>query len=269
MKEAPYFPFWAKDWRSSESVQLMSLAERGAFMELLAVAWLSSEEPCTIPSDEETIARLIHASVREWRKIAGRVLGEFAPVESGRLRNAKLYRVYCEMQAKHDKLSQGGKRGAAKRWPGDAEATGQANGVANGVAIDRPIAVRVKAKDRERTTTTSPRTAAREERPSFDLSPYLATYGEFFPDSDPPRARYGRTLKRLEGKHGREETLRRWRICLVRKGTFATPEELSAHWSSYATEEIATRPIAFTGPPVVDGWMSEELERMTRPNRVA
>lgn len=75
---------------------------------------------------------------------------------------------------------------------------------------------------------------ARSGGPSFALAPYIDVHREFFPDSDPPAARYGKIFKRLEGKHGAPETLRRWRNCLTRKTTFATPEMLSAHWSEYA-----------------------------------
>src|SRR5581483_3727308 len=142
VKEAPYFPFWAKDWRSSESVQLMSLAERGAFVELLTIAWLASEEPCTIPSDETKQAVLLRISPREWRKLAPRVLAEFEAAGSGRLRNAKLYKVYSEMQAKHLRHSEGGKQTAAKRWNHDSPA--------NSLATEKLVTARVRVKDKDR-----------------------------------------------------------------------------------------------------------------------
>jgi hypothetical protein len=69
---------------------------------------------------------------------------------------------------------------------------------------------------------------------SFALAPYLDAHRELFPDSDPPAARYGKVFKRLERKHGAEATLHRWRNCLAKKATFATPEELSTHWPEYA-----------------------------------
>lgn len=140
MKDAPYFPFWAKDWRSSESVQLMSLTERGAFVELLTIAWLASEEPCTIPADSEKQAALLRISAREWRKLAPRVLAEFEPAGSGRLRNAKLFNVYSEMQAKHLRHSEGGKQTAAKRWKHDSPATS--------LATEKLVTARVRVKDK-------------------------------------------------------------------------------------------------------------------------
>lgn len=81
--------------------------------------------------------------------------------------------------------------------------------------------------------------------PKFSLAPYAELHLEFFPGSTIPGARYGAAFKRLEAKHGSAETLRRWRICLDRKRTFATPEELGAHWSEY---DSATAPASSTNP---------------------
>lgn len=75
--------------------------------------------------------------------------------------------------------------------------------------------------------------------PGFDLAPFLVAYREHFgPNADPPAARFGRVFKRLTGKHGADETLRRWRICLAAKGDYATPEELAAKWDRYAVEMV-------------------------------
>lgn len=114
--DAHYFPFRAKDWRSSESVGLMSLAERGAFIELLAIAWLSSDEPCTIPADDAAIAALLHIPIDEWQRYAPRVLAEFDDTTpTGRLRNESLWRTYQDMRVEHRKRVQGGRTSALRR----------------------------------------------------------------------------------------------------------------------------------------------------------
>jgi hypothetical protein len=78
-------------------------------------------------------------------------------------------------------------------------------------------------------------------RPSsgFDLAPYIDAHREAFPGSTPPAGRYGRVFKQLEAAHGRDEVLRRFRICLAVKRTFGTPEELAAHWSEYGEAPAA------------------------------
>lgn len=92
-------------------------------------------------------------------------------------------------------------------------------------------------KERSKSTRKTPRVGT---GPRFDLGPYLLAHRESFPGSDPPAGRYGKVFKRLEAKHGGAETLRRWRICLERKATFATPEELSSHWPEYEHAEPAS-----------------------------
>lgn len=127
---------------------------------------------------------------------------------------------------------------------------------------------RAVRNDTIRDTTTTKATTPREpaagdvDEPAFRLAPYIDAHHEHFPDSDPPAGRYGKAFKKLELKHGADETLRRWRICLVRKTTYATPEELSAHWSEYSDEP--------TDEPIVDeyGVLTVYGERMTRPANV-
>lgn len=108
------------------------------------------------------------------------------------------------------------------------------------------------------------------EGAKFVLGPYLDAHFERFPGSVPPAGRYGKAFKRLEAKHGHAETLRRWKICLARDGTFASPEKLAAHWSEYESEPVKVDPFAhLAGYPelVIDGELTEYGERVTRPDR--
>lgn len=52
----PAFQFYPKDWLSSATIQAMSLEEIGAYILLLAWQWES--EDCTLPADDEILARL-------------------------------------------------------------------------------------------------------------------------------------------------------------------------------------------------------------------
>ncbi|MBA0089140.1 MAG: hypothetical protein HRJ53_29470 [Acidobacteria bacterium Pan2503] len=47
MNKPPAFQFYAKDWRSSRTVQLMSMEDRGVYIDLLCAAW-NSDEPGTL-----------------------------------------------------------------------------------------------------------------------------------------------------------------------------------------------------------------------------
>jgi uncharacterized protein YdaU (DUF1376 family) len=49
MATAPAFQFYATDWRSDPDVSLMTLEEEGAYIRLLAFAWLNGSIPFEIP----------------------------------------------------------------------------------------------------------------------------------------------------------------------------------------------------------------------------
>jgi uncharacterized protein YdaU (DUF1376 family) len=94
----------------------MPLAARGAFIDLLAVSWLASEEPCTIPPADTDLAALLGVSVDEWKAIAPRVLAEFDDTTAtGRLRNARLWKEWQRMRTEHKRKSQGGRTSALRR----------------------------------------------------------------------------------------------------------------------------------------------------------
>ena len=104
---------------------------------------------------------------------------------------------------------------------------------------------------------------------TFRLAPYIDAHTERFPGSTVESSgRYGRTFKRLEERHGAEETLRRWKIMLAVEGKYATPEKLSAHWPEYDSAEKPDPWRHLAGYPDIvdkDGCFTEYGERVTRP----
>jgi hypothetical protein len=186
---AHYFPFRAKDWRSSESVALMSLAERGAFIDLLAVAWLSSEEPCTIPAGDSEIAALLRVPVADWLPIAPRVLAEFDDTTPrGRLRTPKLWSEYRAMQEKHRKQVQGGRTTALKRW-----APSGSLAIANQPLDSDSLASGSQSQSQSQSITTTP--AKKTAEPTPDEKRVLDFYVEAH-----PRRRWGPDELRLVRK---------------------------------------------------------------------
>jgi uncharacterized protein YdaU (DUF1376 family) len=61
-EEAPAFQFYVKEWRSSRTVQRMSYAERGMYMEMLTEQW----ENLSLPDDPNAVAELLGGTVAEW-----------------------------------------------------------------------------------------------------------------------------------------------------------------------------------------------------------
>jgi len=52
----PDFPFFVNDWLSSTAVNAMTLAEQGAYLRLLCLAW--NEPDCTLPDDDAQLSLL-------------------------------------------------------------------------------------------------------------------------------------------------------------------------------------------------------------------
>jgi len=84
----PAFQFYVKDWLSSSTVRSMSLAARGAYIDLLAFAW-QSQPFATLPNDPAQLRRLVGADSAEWADIWPQISGSFE-VEDGHLVNRRL-----------------------------------------------------------------------------------------------------------------------------------------------------------------------------------
>ncbi len=253
--KSPAFQWYPDDFLGSGKVGTMTTEEVGVYTLLLCLDWNETG----FVFDEEELSRWCRLTRPRFRKAWARVSRCFAE-RDGRLYNPRL-EVEREKQAEwRAKSAKGG------RTSGQARAKGGSTVVQppleNGSQM---VPTKREPKGNTPFPTPTPVTTTAKATTSagagFDLSPYIDAHREHFPGSDPPAGRYGKTFKRLETTHGAPETLRRWRICLARKATFATPEELSSHWSEYGVEMVDS-------PLVVDGWMSDELERMTRPANV-
>ncbi len=127
MAELHWFPFFAKDWLSSPARMAMSPAQRGAYIDLLALAWGNGDaEPCLDPSSE--ILAGLSGLGRDWKRLSPLILAQFEE-RAGLLYNAKLSKVWHEQQGKHASVAERGRRGgaakAAKKEPGSSPATAQ------------------------------------------------------------------------------------------------------------------------------------------------
>jgi uncharacterized protein YdaU (DUF1376 family) len=108
--ELHYFSFYAKDWLTGTAA--MSAEAKGAFVDLLAHAWLA-QPSCVLPSDDATLARLSGLG-RRWKANAAAIRAQFVVVDGG-LRNAKLYAVYLESVEKHENRVRAGAAGGRAR----------------------------------------------------------------------------------------------------------------------------------------------------------
>lgn len=119
---APWYPWYVNDVLTSERVELMSLAEEGAYRRALDRAWKKG----SIPADPAQCARAIgkRCSV----KIAKAVLTMFHPMAGDPTRaiHDRLEEVREEQRQKYLITSAKGRAGAEKRWHSHSPAIARA-----------------------------------------------------------------------------------------------------------------------------------------------
>ena len=64
-RREPVFPWYWKDWKSDPHVAQMSLAERGAYRELLDTLWAEG----TVDLDLRLLARVVRCEYRQFKRI--------------------------------------------------------------------------------------------------------------------------------------------------------------------------------------------------------
>jgi uncharacterized protein YdaU (DUF1376 family) len=113
---APWYPWYADDILLSERVEVMNLAEEGAYRRALDRAWKKG----SIPADPTLCARAIGKGCT--KKIAEVVLTMFRPMDSDstRMIQDRLEVVREEQKQKYLKNSAKGKKGMANRYHKDS-----------------------------------------------------------------------------------------------------------------------------------------------------
>ena len=117
----PWFSFYPADWFSSAHVKIMTLQEKGAYIELLLYAWKS--DACALPKDEGLLQRLVSWPLPEYpgdgaedMNHFGRVMDCFEPHpdKPDMITNRRLYKEWLAAIERHRLFVQRGKKGAKK-----------------------------------------------------------------------------------------------------------------------------------------------------------
>ena len=135
--KAPAFMFYAGDFLSDLNVQIMTMAQRGIYVTLLAMEWIEG----SLPSDIRTLKVLCsqHPNFEDdWTSIK-----HCFYEEDGRLYNRRLELERSEQKKRAEKNSKNGKMGAMKRWnkKEDSEAIATplpSNEIENEIEIKKP-----------------------------------------------------------------------------------------------------------------------------------
>jgi uncharacterized protein YdaU (DUF1376 family) len=135
MNKPPAFQFYAKSWLSSTRV--MSVAARGAYMDLLAWSWDNGP----LPKADKAKAGIVGVSESQFKRLWSEFSLKWTDTASGFV-NARLEQQRSSLHAFRQSRSENGRKGAAKRWQDD------------GSAIDSPMASDSSAS--ASTTTSTP-----------------------------------------------------------------------------------------------------------------
>ena len=111
-EKAPSFQFYPKDWLSSPAVIMMTPAQRGGYIQLLCLSWVSDN--CDLPADDVALAALSGLG-SEWESSKDLILQQFDLkgiyyVNNRLFLERKKQKAYREKKAKS-----GSKGGKAKR----------------------------------------------------------------------------------------------------------------------------------------------------------
>lgn len=142
---APWYPWYVKDVLTSERVDLLSLAEEGAYRRALDKEWMIG----SIPADPKDCAAVIGNGCT--KKIAERILELFIdhPKLPGRKINEKLEKVRKEQEKKYRTRSTTGKKNIAKRWK--QTGSGDSNAIAT---VYQPNSIQIQNKNKKKEPPT-------------------------------------------------------------------------------------------------------------------
>lgn len=112
MGKSPAFQFYPNDWLGSSAIMLMTPAEEGAYIRLLAIAWGSDD--CGLPDDDEKLAVLSRLN-EGWFKGGSTVLRQCFKQKDGRLYNERLLDEKIKQKNWREKSKRGGVQSGKQR----------------------------------------------------------------------------------------------------------------------------------------------------------
>lgn len=124
----PAFQFYARDWLAGKRCRMLRPAERGAYVDLMAVQWMDG----TIPTDEEELTDLLRGLGYAPGELRLDRLCDLFP--GGK--NERLEKERAKQAEYRAKKADAGRKGANARWHSDSTANGSAN--AKAIANDGP-----------------------------------------------------------------------------------------------------------------------------------
>jgi uncharacterized protein YdaU (DUF1376 family) len=275
---SPAFQFYPHDFVGGR-VATYSLEEIGAYSLLLAFDWSLSG----LPVEVEKLAKLCRVSLRKFRPIWA-VIGEQFPEENGRRYNPRLKLERAKQATNREKK----KRAAASRWNAHADASALQMECSPSPS---PSPINYLTTNSDANVNGGASEHRPPDRPPRALRSTRARGARSLPPYDQVFQEAWSAYPSRPGNNKAEA----WEQWLKRVGEGVDPVEMLsgttrfARWvNSRVWEDRRHIPMArtffgekrkfaddwgdgggaFIAPPVVNGWLSDEVERMTRPAHV-
>ncbi|SDY98979.1 Uncharacterized conserved protein YdaU, DUF1376 family, partial [Hymenobacter psychrophilus] len=161
------FYFNASDWLASQAVKQMSLAERGAYIGLLAYAW-GADMPGTLPVNPDRVRRMAEMSPAEW-EVSGEVLLEKFPLsECGAYRyNPRLLAEAAKQRELSEKNAENGRKSAERRAADKAAREAEA-AKRQRKANENPTVVEINPTTVEKTANESSTKISQAKQSSYE-----------------------------------------------------------------------------------------------------
>ncbi len=113
MKRSPAFQFYTDDWLGSTNIMLMTPAQEGAYIRLLAIEW--NDKDCSLPDDDEKLAVLSRLG-KGWFKGGSEAIRKCFFEKNGKLYNKRLLIERKKQKEWSRKSKKGGEKSAELQW---------------------------------------------------------------------------------------------------------------------------------------------------------
>lgn len=227
MNKPPAFQFYAKDWNSDLSVKLMTLAQRGAYISLLAHNWTEGK----LPAKLSALARLIDANQSEFDAVWPAIKGKFAPVDGDpeSISNPRMDADRVAMEQRRLAQSDAGKATQALlrtegRHPAKLKAKSQP-----AVAVASAVASATSTRNNSKESPVAPQRAFRETW----LTPYIETWVAHY-GGNPSAGELANFLGPLRSVHGDPAVKKAWENYLSHtEAQYANPARFAKTYGSW------------------------------------
>lgn len=142
----PSFQFYPKDWLADPNVVVMTAEERGAYIQLLALMWNTSN--CSLTNNKEYLSKLAKVDIN----VITSILPCFIELDDS-IRHKRLDEERTKQDIRRKILSESGQKGMENRWGGKRCGSGRKKN--QDEKLEKPLENKLENTANEKTSTVS------------------------------------------------------------------------------------------------------------------